>query len=35
VFRQITQVDVTGGRIAGTVVDGISEFKGIPFAAPP
>ncbi len=32
---QIAQADISGGRIAGTVVDGISEFKGIPFAAPP
>jgi para-nitrobenzyl esterase len=34
-LAQITQVQVTGGKIAGTVVEGISEFKGIPFAAPP
>jgi len=32
---QIVQVDVTGGKIAGTVAEGLSEFKGIPFAAPP
>ncbi len=32
---QIEQVKVTGGTVAGTVVDGVSEFKGIPFAAPP
>jgi para-nitrobenzyl esterase len=32
---QLGQVDVTGGRIAGTVVDSLAEFKGIPFAAPP
>lgn len=32
---QIAQADVTGGRIAGTVVDSVSVFKGIPFAAPP
>jgi para-nitrobenzyl esterase len=32
---QIAQVDVTGGRIAGSIVDGLSEFKGIPFAAAP
>lgn len=32
---QIAQVDVTGGRIAGSIIDGLSEFKGIPFAAPP
>jgi para-nitrobenzyl esterase len=34
-MAQIAQADITGGRIAGTVVDGISEFKGIPFAAAP
>jgi para-nitrobenzyl esterase len=32
---QLSQADVTGGQIAGTVVEGISEFKGVPFAAPP
>jgi para-nitrobenzyl esterase len=32
---QITRVHVTGGTITGTVVNGLSEFKGIPFAAPP
>lgn len=32
---QIEQADVTGGRIAGQVADGVSAFKGIPFAAPP
>ena len=26
---------VTGGQVAGTVADGLSIFKGIPFAAPP
>jgi para-nitrobenzyl esterase len=26
---------VTGGEVAGTVADGLSIFKGIPFAAPP
>jgi para-nitrobenzyl esterase len=35
VIAQISQADVTGGLIAGTVQDGISEFKGVPFAAPP
>jgi para-nitrobenzyl esterase len=34
-LAQIQQADVTGGRIAGTVIDGVAEFKGIPFAAPP
>lgn len=34
-LAQIHEAKVTGGRIAGTVVDGVSEFKGIPFAAPP
>jgi para-nitrobenzyl esterase len=32
---QISHTQVTGGRIAGTTVDGVSEFKGVPFAAPP
>jgi para-nitrobenzyl esterase len=35
VMAQIAQADVTGGTIAGTGSDGISQFKGIPFAAPP
>jgi para-nitrobenzyl esterase len=34
-MAQIARVHVTGGTISGTVVDGLSEFKGIPFAAPP
>ena len=34
-MAEITEATVTGGKVAGTVVDGISEFKGIPFAAPP
>ena len=34
-MAQISQAEVTGGTIAGAVVDGVSEFKGIPFAAPP
>ncbi len=33
-MAQITEASVTGGKIAGTVVDGVSQFKGIPFAAP-
>lgn len=32
---QIREADVTGGRVAGVVTDGIAAFKGIPFAAPP
>jgi len=32
---QITQARVTGGTVEGRAVDGIGEFKGIPFAAPP
>ena len=32
---EIARAKVTGGEIAGTAVDGVSEFKGIPFAAPP
>jgi len=34
-MAQITQATVTGGRIAGAAVDGLGQFKGIPFAAPP
>ncbi|MGH9740072.1 MAG: carboxylesterase/lipase family protein [Candidatus Acidiferrales bacterium] len=34
-MAQIGRVHVTGGTIAGTAVNGVSEFKGIPFAAPP
>jgi len=34
-MAQIAKAKVTGGRIAGTIVNGVSEFKGIPFAAPP
>jgi para-nitrobenzyl esterase len=34
-MAQITQASVTGGRIAGVAADGLGEFKGIPFAAPP
>src|SRR3954465_15550173 len=31
----IQQVKVTGGAVSGVAADGISIFKGIPFAAPP
>ena len=34
-MAEITEASVTGGKIAGTAVDGLGEFKGIPFAAPP
>src|SRR6185437_11632807 len=34
-LAQIGTVSVTGGRIEGVAADGISSFKGIPFAAPP
>ena len=32
---QIQTAKVTGGEVQGTVAEGISIFKGIPFAAPP
>src|SRR4249919_348823 len=32
---QVREADVTGGRVAGAVANGIASFKGIPFAAPP
>ena len=31
----ITQAKTTAGQVQGEAVDGIGEFKGIPFAAPP
>ena len=34
-FAEITHARVTGGEIAGTASDGVAEFKGIPFGAPP
>ena len=32
---QIREADVTGGKVSGVVANGLSVFKGIPFAAPP
>ena len=32
---QVQEVDVTGGRVAGQLMNGVVSFKGIPFAAPP
>jgi para-nitrobenzyl esterase len=34
-FSQIQTAKVTGGEVKGSVTEGISIFKGIPFAAPP
>jgi para-nitrobenzyl esterase len=34
-FSQIQTAKVTGGEVQGVVTNGISVFKGIPFAAPP
>jgi para-nitrobenzyl esterase len=34
-LADITQVKVTGGAVSGAAENGISIFKGIPFAAPP
>jgi para-nitrobenzyl esterase len=34
-LADITQAKITGGTISGTADNGISIFKGIPFAAPP
>jgi len=34
-FAQIQTAKVTGGEVQGVVSEGISIFKGIPFAAPP
>lgn len=32
---EISEADLSGGRVAGVSADGIVSFKGIPFAAPP
>ena len=32
---QIETAEVTGGRLQGSVANGVASFKGIPFAAPP
>ena len=32
---EIDSARVTGGTVQGTAADGLSEFKGIPYAAPP
>jgi para-nitrobenzyl esterase len=34
-YAEITEARVTGGVVSGVVENGISVFKGIPFAAPP
>jgi para-nitrobenzyl esterase len=34
-FSQIQTAKVTGGEVQGVVTEGISIFKGIPFASPP
>lgn len=34
-MAEIRQVPVTGGTVEGEVVGNLSQFKGIPFAAPP
>ncbi|NNN38098.1 carboxylesterase family protein, partial [Streptomyces sp. S3(2020)] len=31
----MTRVRTTGGRLVGERRDGVTSFKGIPFAAPP
>ena len=35
VNAEISEADVTGGRVAGVSADGVVSFKGVPFAAPP
>jgi para-nitrobenzyl esterase len=32
---QLQIISVTGGQVTGVLADGITSFKGIPFAAPP
>ena len=32
---QVRDAEITGGKVAGAVSNGIASFKGIPFAAPP
>ena len=34
-WAQAPTVSSTGGMLQGTVVDGISVFRGVPYAAPP
>jgi para-nitrobenzyl esterase len=34
-LADINRAQVTGGTVSGVVTDGISIFKGVPFAAPP
>ena len=34
-LAQAPQVTIDSGKLAGSVTDGIAEFKGIPYAAPP
>jgi para-nitrobenzyl esterase len=34
-MAQFKQVKVTGGNVEGQIIDNLSIFKGIPFAAPP
>jgi para-nitrobenzyl esterase len=32
---QVREAEVTGGKVAGVVSNGIASFKGVPFASPP